>query len=198
VGDKMNKIVLASNNKHKVSEIQTMFKEYEILTLNDIEYYDEIEETGETFAENSLIKAKTISEYLQGKGINCDVLADDSGICCEALNLAPGVYSARYAGGHGNDKANRDKLIKDLEGKDKTAYFICTLVLYKPDNTYITVEGRTYGKIIDEERGDNGFGYDCIFLSDDLGITFGEASSETKNSVSHRSRALVALKEKLK
>ena len=194
----MNKIVLASNNKHKVSEIQTMFKEYEILTLNDIEYYDEIEETGETFAENSLIKAKTISEYLQGKGINCDVLADDSGICCEALNLAPGVYSARYAGGHGNDKANRDKLIKDLEGKDKTAYFICTLVLYKPDNTYITVEGRTYGQIIDEERGDNGFGYDCIFLSDDLGITFGEASSETKNSVSHRSRALVALKEKLK
>ena len=193
----MKKIVLASNNKHKVSEIQTMFNEYEILTLNDIEYYDEIEETGETFAENSLIKAKTISEYLQAKGIKCDVLADDSGICCEALDLAPGVYSARYAGGHGNDKANRDKLINDLEGKDKTAYFICTLVLYKPDNTYITVEGRTYGKIIDEERGDNGFGYDCIFLSDDLGITFGEASSETKNSVSHRSRALVALKEKI-
>ena len=193
----MKKIVLASNNKHKVSEIQTMFNEYEILTLNDIEYYDEIEETGETFAENSLIKAKTISEYLQDKGIECDVLADDSGICCEALDLAPGVYSARYAGGHGNDKANRDKLISDLEGKDKTAYFICTLVLYKPDNTYITVEGRTYGQIINEERGDNGFGYDCIFLSDDLGITFGEASSETKNSVSHRSRALVALKEKI-
>ena len=193
----MKKIVLASNNKHKVTEIQTMFKEYEILTLNDIEYYDEIEETGETFAENSLIKAKTISEYLQGKGITCDVLADDSGICCEALDLAPGVYSARYAGGHGNDKANRDKLIRDLQDKDKTAFFICTLVLYKPDNTYITVEGRTYGQIINEERGDNGFGYDCIFLSDDLGITFGEASSETKNSVSHRSRALVALKEKI-
>lgn len=193
----MKKIVLASNNKHKVTEIQAMFKEYEILTLNDIEYYDEIEETGETFAENSLIKAKTISEYLQGKGITCDVLADDSGICCEALDLAPGVYSARYAGGHGNDKANRDKLIRDLQDKDKTAFFICTLVLYKPDNTYITVEGRTYGKIIEDERGDNGFGYDCIFLSDDLGITFGEASSEEKNKVSHRYRALVALKEKI-
>lgn len=193
----MKKIVLASNNKHKVTEIQTMFKEYEILTLNDIEYYDEIEETGETFAENSLIKAKTISEYLQGKGITCDVLADDSGICCEALDLAPGVYSARYAGGHGNDKANRDKLIRDLQDKDKTAFFICTLVLYKPDNTYITVEGRTYGKIIEDERGENGFGYDCIFLSDDLGITFGEASSEEKNKVSHRYRALVALKEKI-
>lgn len=193
----MKKIVLASNNKHKVTEIQEMFKEYEILTLNDIEYYDEIEETGETFAENSLIKAKTISEYLQGKGITCDVLADDSGICCEALDLAPGVYSARYAGGHGNDKANRDKLIRDLQDKDKTAFFICTLVLYKPDNTYITVEGRTYGKIIEDERGENGFGYDCIFLSDDLGITFGEASSEEKNKVSHRYRALVALKEKI-
>ena len=193
----MKKIVLASNNKHKVTEIQAMFKEYEILTLNDIEYYDEIEETGETFAENSLIKAKTISEYLQGKGITCDVLADDSGICCEALDLAPGVYSARYAGGHGNDKANRDKLIRDLQDKDKTAFFICTLVLYKPDNTYITVEGRTYGKIIEDERGENGFGYDCIFLSDDLGITFGEASSEEKNKVSHRYRALVALKEKI-
>lgn len=193
----MKKIILASNNKHKVSEIKTMFTEYEILTLNDIEYYDEIEETGTTFAENSLIKAKTISEYLTGKGIPCDVLADDSGICCEALDLAPGVYSARYAGGHGNDKANRDKLIKALKDKDKTAYFVCTLVLYKPDNTYITVEGRTYGKIIEEERGDNGFGYDCIFLSDDLGITFGEASSEEKNKVSHRYRALVALKEKI-
>lgn len=193
----MKKIVLASNNKHKVSEIQTMFNEYEILTLNDIEYYDEIEETGTTFAENSLIKAKTISEYLTSKGIVCDVLADDSGICCEALDLAPGVYSARYAGEHGNDKANRDKLISDLKDKDKTAYFICTLVLYKPDNTYITVEGKTYGKIIDDERGDNGFGYDCIFLSDDLGITFGEASSEEKNKVSHRYRALVELKEKI-
>lgn len=193
----MKKIVLASNNKHKVSEIKAMFKKYEILTLNDIEYYDDIEETGETFEENSLIKAKTINEYLQNKGITCDVLADDSGLCCEAINLAPGVYSARYAGGHGNDKANRDKLINELKDKDKTAYFTCTLVLYKPDNTYISVEGRTYGKIIDEERGTNGFGYDCIFLSDDLEKTFGEATSEEKNKVSHRYRALIALKEKI-
>ena len=193
----MKKIVLASNNKHKVSEIKAIFNDYEILTMNDIEYYDDIVEDGNTCFENSLIKAKTISEYLQNKGIDCDVLADDSGLCCEALDGAPGIYSARYAGGHGNDKANRDKLIAELKDKDKKAYFICSLVLYKPDNTYINVEGKTYGTIIDEEKGDTSFGYDCIFLSDDLGVTFGEASSEEKNKVSHRYRALVELKEKI-
>lgn len=193
----MKKLVLASNNKHKVSEIKAIFNDYKILTMNDIEYYDEIVEDGNTFVENSLIKAKTISEYLHNKGIDCDVLADDSGLCCEALDGAPGIYSARYAGGHGNDKANRDKLIEELKDKDKKAYFICSLVLYKPDNTYISVEGRTYGTIVDEEKGDTSFGYDCIFLSDDLGVTFGEASSEEKNKVSHRYRALVKLKEKI-
>jgi non-canonical purine NTP pyrophosphatase (RdgB/HAM1 family) len=124
--------------------------------MNDIEYHDDIVEDGNTFAENSLIKAKTISEYLHNKGIDCDVLADDSGLCCEALDGAPGIYSARYAGGHGNDKANRDKLIEELKDKDKKAYFICSLVLYKPDNTYINVEGKTYGTIIDEEKGELG------------------------------------------
>ena len=193
----MKKLVLASNNKHKVSEIKAIFNDYKILTMNDIEYYDEIVEDGNTFVENSLIKAKTISKYLRTKGIECNVLADDSGLCCEALDGAPGIYSARYAGGHGNDKANRDKLIEELKDKDKKAYFICSLVLYKPDNTYISVEGRTYGTIVDEEKGDTSFGYDCIFLSDDLGVTFGEATSEEKNKVSHRYRALVKLKEKI-
>ena len=194
----MKKIVLASNNKHKVSEIKAIFNDYEILTMNDIEYYDDIVEDGNTFFENSLIKAKTISAYLKDKGIEYDVLADDSGLCCEALDGAPGIYSARYSGVHGNDKANRDKLISELKDKEKTAYFICSLVLYKPNNTYITAEGRTYGTIIDEEKGDTSFGYDCIFLSDDLGVTFGESSAEEKNKVSHRYRALIELKEKLK
>ena len=193
----MKKIVLASNNKHKVIEIKAIFNEYEILTMNDIEYYDDIVEDGNTFFENSLIKAKTVSEYLKNKGMEYDVLADDSGLCCEALDGAPGIYSARYAGGHGNNKENRDKLINELKDKDKKAYFLCSLVLYKPDNTYITAEGRTYGTIIEEEKGDTSFGYDCIFLSDDLKVTFGEASSEDKNKVSHRYRALIELKEKI-
>ena len=194
----MKKIVLASNNKHKIEEISAMFTEYEILSMKDVGYLEDIVEDGETFFDNSLIKASTISKYLKEKGLEYDVLADDSGLCCEALNGEPGVYSARYSGEHGNDKANRDKLIKELEDKDKRAYFICSLVLYKNDDTYITAEGKTYGKIINEEKGDTSFGYDCIFLSDDLGVTFGEATSEEKNKVSHRYRALVKLKELLK
>lgn len=194
----MKKIVLASNNKHKIEEISSMFTEYEILSMKDVGYLEDIIEDGETFFDNALIKASTISKYLREKGLEYDVLSDDSGLCCEALNGDPGVYSARYSGEHGNDKANRDKLIKELEDKDKTAYFVCSLVLYKNDDTYITAEGKTYGQIINEEKGDTSFGYDCIFLSDDLGATFGEASSEEKNKVSHRYRALVKLKELLK
>ena len=125
----MKKIVLASNNKHKIEEISAMFTEYEILSMKDIGYLEDIVEDGETFFDNALIKASTISKYLREKGLEYDVLSDDSGLCCEALNGEPGVYSARYSGEHGNDKANRDKLIKKLEDKDKTAYFVCSIVL---------------------------------------------------------------------
>ena len=191
----MKKIVLASNNKHKIKEFKEILNNVEILTLNDIGYFDEIEEVGETSLENALIKAETISKNLKEKGLDYDVLADDSGLFCLGLNLAPGVYSARYSGVHGNDKANRDKVIKELAKKDRIAYFSCTIVLYHIDGTYEYREGRTYGKIIDEELGDTSFGYDCIFLSDDLGKTFGEATTEEKNSVSHRARALQQIKE---
>ena len=193
----MKKIVLASNNKHKIKEFNEILKTIEILTLNDIGYFEEIEETGTTFLENALIKASTISKCLKEKGLDYDVIADDSGLCCTALNDAPGVYSARYSGEHGDSKANRDKLIKDLKDKDRTAYFNCTIVLYHIDGTYEYKEGKTYGKIIDEELGDTSFGYDCIFLSDDLGKTFGEATSEEKNKVSHRYIALEQIKELL-
>lgn len=191
----MKKIVLASNNKHKIEEINAIFKGYEILSMKDIGYLEDIVEDGNTFEENALIKAKTISKYLKEKNMEYDVLADDSGLCCEALDGAPGIFSARYAGEHGNNKANRDKLLKELKDKNKNSYFLCSLVLYKTDDTYLTAEGKTYGTIIDEERGDTSFGYDCIFLSDDLGKTFGEATSEEKNKVSHRYRALVELKD---
>ena len=191
----MKKIVLASNNKHKIKEFREILETIEILTLNDIEFFDEIEETGNSFLDNALIKASSISKYLKEKGLDYDVIADDSGLCCISLDLAPGIYSARYAGIHGNDKANRDKLIDDLKDKDKTAYFNCTIVLYHIDGTYDYKEGKTYGKIIEEELGDTSFGYDSFFLSDDLNKTFGEATSEEKNSVSHRYRALQQIKE---
>ena len=161
--------------------------------MNDISFYDDIVEDGETFLDNALIKAKAISKYIKEKGLNYDVIADDSGLCCNGLDGAPGVYSARYAGNH-DDKANRNKIIDELKNKDKSAYFICCMVLYHPDDTYSSYEGTTSGVIISEERGKTDFGYDCIFLSDDLGITFGEASDEDKNNVSHRKRALEKLK----
>ena len=189
----MKKIVLASNNKHKVKEIKEILSDYDILTLNDISFYGDIVEDGETFLDNALIKAKEISKYIREKGLNYDVIADDSGLCCNGLDGAPGVYSARYAGNH-DDKANTNKIIDELKNKDKSAYFICCMVLYHPDDTYSSYEGTTSGVIISEERGKTDFGYDCIFLSDDLGVTFGEASDEDKNNVSHRKRALEKLK----
>lgn len=192
----MERLVLASNNKNKIREFREIFKDREILSLNDIGYFDEIEETGETFLENALIKASSISKYLKNKNIFCDVIADDSGLCVESLNGEPGVYSARYAGIHGDDSKNRQKLLNELKDKEnRKAYFVCNIVLYKPDDNYINVEGRTYGTIADEERGSKTFGYDCLFLSDDLHKTFGEATSLEKNKVSHRARALEKLLE---
>lgn len=193
----MKKIVLASNNKHKIEEIKKILKNVEVLTLNDIEYFDEIDETGNTFLENALIKASTVSKYLKSRNLDYDVLADDSGLCCRGIDLKPGVFSARYSGVHGDSKANRDKLIKDLKGKDKKAYFNCTIVLYHINGAYEYTEGKTYGKIIEEELGDTSFGYDCIFLSDDLNKTFGQATSDEKNKVSHRYRALKGIKKYL-
>ena len=178
----MKTIVLASNNKHKLKEFKEILNDYNIITLNDIEYFEDIEETGETFEENALIKAETIHKYLKENGLDYTVVAEDSGLCVDSLDGAPGIYSARYAGGHGNDQANRDKLRKELKDKDRSAYFICTIVVYYSDGTHKTFEGKTYGKIIDEELGKKDFGYDCIFYSNDLNKTFGEALEEEKNS----------------
>ena len=193
----MKTIILASNNQHKIKEFKKILDNYEILSLNDIGYLEDIEETGTTFEENALIKAKTIHDYLKKENKDYIVVSDDSGLCVESLNGAPGVYSARYAGGHGNNEANRAKLQEELKDKDRTAYFNCTIVAYYPDDTYKTFVGKTYGKITEDERGSKEFGYDCIFLSDDLGKTFGEATEEEKNSVSHRGRAIEKLVQEL-
>ena len=192
----MRKIVLASNNKHKVKEIKEILSDIELLTLNDIGFNEEIDETGTTFLENALIKAETVSNFLKNNNLDYDVLSDDSGLSCIALDGKPGVYSARYASDH-DIKLNRTKLISDLKDKDKKAYFNCTLVLYHIDGKYEYAEGKTYGTIIEEEKGDTSFGYDCIFLSDNLKKTFGEATEQEKNSVSHRFRALKQIKKYL-
>ena len=190
----MKKLVVASNNAGKLKEIKEILKDkYEVVSMGELGYNEDIVEDGQTFYENALIKAKTVSEAL-----GCDALADDSGLCVEALNGEPGVYSARYAGGHGDDKANRDLLLKNLEGKEnRKAKFVSSIVLYKTDGTVVEGVGETFGTIGFTEEGTNGFGYDCIFISDDLGVSFGLASQEDKNKVSHRYRGLVDLLRRL-
>lgn len=186
-------LVLASGNKGKIAEIGEMLPEFSVIGYKDAGLDFEIEETGATFYENALIKAKAVSEAL-----GLPALADDSGLCVNALSGAPGIFSARFAG-DGNDEHNIDKLLKELDGvKDRSAKFVCSLVLYYPDGKIISAEGETNGEILFERAGKNGFGYDPIFYSADLKKSLGEASLKEKNSVSHRSRALKNLKEKLK
>ena len=190
----MKKLILASNNAHKIKEFKQVLTDYEILSLNDIGYTNDIVEDGETFFDNALIKVKEIHDYLKEKNIKADVVADDSGLCVDALGGAPGVYSARYAGGHGNNEQNRAKLLKELENEEnRDAHFTCCLVYMYASGEYFSVEGNTYGEILKEEKGDKSFGYDCLFFSSDLQTSFGEASSEAKNSVSHRGRAIAKL-----
>ncbi len=184
-------IVVASSNVHKVKEIKEILSNYDILTMADVGFDAHIEENGKDFLENSLIKAKAIRRYLNSKKLDYLVLADDSGLCCNALNGEPGVYSARYAQDESNAENNRQKLLCNLSKKaDRTAYFVCNIVLLDKDYNYCVGVGKTYGSIATEYAGDTSFGYDCIFYSDDLGKTFGSATDDEKNNVSHRGRAL--------
>ncbi len=186
------RLVIASGNAHKLREIAEIFTDFEVVSQKQMGYDEDIEETGVTFMENALIKARAAS-----KALGFPVLADDSGLCVDALNGAPGVFSARYSGGHGNDKENRTLLLKNMQGiENRSAHFTCAVALVYPDGRELTAEGRTYGKILYKEVGVGGFGYDCIFQSADLQKSFGTATAEEKNTVSHRFRALQALLNK--
>lgn len=186
----MQEIVLASNNKGKLAEYRAMLSGYKVVTPNELGLAVDVEETGDTFYENALIKARAMFE-LSGK----PALADDSGLCVDALCGAPGVLSARYSGG--NDADNIAKLLKALDGvTDRGAHFECCIVYYD-GKEIVSATGKAYGQITKELCGRGGFGYDPIFLSDDLHKTFGEASEKEKNSISHRARALTALMDLL-
>lgn len=188
---KLEKIVVASGNEGKISEIKEIFKGVEIVTMRELGFTDEIEETGSSFKENAKIKAETVS-----KRFNLPALSDDSGLCVEGLNGAPGVYSARFSGE--GPKGNRQLLLKRMENVyDRRAYFESAVCLCMPDGKTYFGEGRTYGKILQEEIGAKGFGYDSLFFSDDLKKSFGLAEEAEKNSVSHRFRALRDLQSKL-
>ena len=186
-------LILATNNKHKLTEIKSILgKSFSgILSLSEAGLNVDVEETGTTFAENAYLKASTVCK-LSGKA----ALADDSGLEVTALGGAPGVYSARYAGEDQNDENNIKKLLSAMENEtDRSASFTTVLCLCYPNGRTIYATGKTFGKILFEKSGDNGFGYDPVFYSDDLKKSFGEATAEEKNAVSHRSRALRSLLE---
>ncbi len=188
-------LLIASNNSQKIKEIKSILKDRfdNIVSLKEAKINCDPEENGQTFYENALIKANEIAKHT-----SFAVLADDTGLCVNSLNGEPGVYSARYGGDHDNAK-NRNKLLEKLQQKsDRSAYFQTAVVLRYPDGTTFAADGRVDGRILERETGGNGFGYDCIFFCDELGKSFGEATEEEKNAVSHRSRALRNLLNKLK
>jgi len=188
------KCVLATNNKGKAAEFAVLLNGFfEIVTLAEAGVTEDIPETGATFSENAIQKA----EYVCAK-TNLPALADDSGLCVDALGGAPGVYSARYAGTHGDDRANREKLLREMLNKNnRKAHFACVLALARPGQPTITVEGRVDGRIAYEEKGENGFGYDSVFApfieGEKNSRTFAQMGEGEKNGFSHRARACFTL-----
>jgi len=194
----IQKLVVASNNKKKRAEIEQILQNLgiEVVPAAQTVFVDVVED-GDTFAANAKKKADAFMLANQ-----LPALADDSGLCVTALNDAPGVYSARFAGEHATDTDNNAKLLHDLKGiEQRSAYFICALHLSMPEDMKscpaITAEGQVEGMIIQQETGDTGFGYDPLFFSPELGKTFAQSTPEEKASISHRGRALRLLQNKL-
>lgn len=189
------KLAIATNNAHKLQEIRAILSGQfdELLSLKDLGIDVDVEETGKTLEDNALLKARTIQELC-----HMPTLADDTGLMVDALNGAPGVYSARYAGEEHNDANNRALLLKNLKNEqNRKAHFATVIAIVYPNGDFITSKGRVEGEILQEERGTEGFGYDSLFYSYELKKTFAEATQEEKNSVSHRGRALRAMLGKL-
>ena len=192
----LKELIFASHNKGKIKEIKELLAPLNIAvkTSDDIEIPD-VEETGTTFAENSLLKSSAIAKIT---GIAC--IADDSGLCVDALNGAPGVYSARYAPNRDFNKGI-DKLLTEMKesaNKSRSAHFSCVISLAYPDGKYEIFEGRVDGNIAEKKQGNGGFGYDPLFIPDGFDKSFAELGSEIKNNISHRARAMQKLLAYLK
>lgn len=194
------KLVVATKNAHKIHELSEMLAidGLTLVSLADVGFTGEIEENGATFAENALIKARAAAKFC-----GLPALADDSGLCVDALDGAPGIYSARYAsedGENASDAANVEKLLENLKGipsGERTARFVCAIALVLPDGTEKTVTGACEGVITSEIRGNGGFGYDPVFYYVPYCKTFGEATEDEKNAVSHRANAVRLIKQQL-
>lgn len=189
------KLIIASNNSHKIREIRQILggRFDPILTLREAGIDHETVEDGETFLDNARKKAREIAEIA-----GCAALADDSGISVDALGGAPGVYSARYCGEHGEDEKNNDLLLHNLQGKsDRRAHYTAAIVIAYPDGTTVESEGYLYGTIGTERIGTGGFGYDPLFFPEGSSRTLAEYTAEEKNAISHRAEGLRKILEKL-
>lgn len=184
------KIVLATSNKGKVKEIQEMCEDHEVIPYSELIEPFEIIEDGESFKENALIKARAVFKALKDE--NVVVIADDSGISVDALDGAPGIFSARHAGANANDKANLNKLVQDLVDKganSSSAHYTAAIAIVTKDAEFC-VHGWMYGDVITSPRGEGGFGYDPMFIPLGYEKTLGELESEVKRGLSHRAKAL--------
>ncbi|MGI6217633.1 MAG: RdgB/HAM1 family non-canonical purine NTP pyrophosphatase [Coriobacteriales bacterium] len=193
----VKRVVVATSNPHKVTEIMSIIDidGYEFVPLSQLGDFPSPVEDGTTFLENAEIKAVAAHEET-----GLASMADDSGIVVDALGGAPGIYSSRYSGEHGNDAANNAKLLLELDGvEDRTARFTCAIVFIDEDGTKLTSEASVEGKIDDHEHGDGGFGYDPLFLPDEYGgeLSMAELTMDQKNAISHRGKALRNLRSKL-
>lgn len=191
----MKVVIIATKNPGKAKEFEQIFiqRGYQVRTLLDYPEIPDIEETGKTFEENAILKAEAVS-----KALNKMVISDDSGLSIDHLDGKPGIYSARFAGEEKDDRANINKVLDELKGvpaNERTARFYCALALAFPGRETLTVTGTCEGRILDEQRGSNGFGYDPIFFVEEKGLSMAELSSSEKNKISHRANAIKKLDE---
>ncbi len=189
------KLIIASNNAHKLAEMKAILAPFfdDVQSMREAGIEHETVEDGATFLDNAVKKARELAEIS-----GCCAIADDSGLCVDALGGAPGVYSARFSGVHGDDAANRKKLLEELDGvENRAAHFTCAIALVWPDGKTVTAEDALYGWIAHDERGTNGFGYDSLFLLPERGVRTAEISPAEKNAISHRGKALRQLVKKL-
>ena len=197
----MKKLVVASNNVGKIKEIKKILSDIniEVISLKDIGLDIDVEEDGLTFEDNARKKCTEIYKELVKRGENnFIVMSDDSGLEVEYLNNEPGVFSARYAGEHGNDKENNEKLLLNLKGvdyKNRKARFVCQLAIINYKNEYKSIRGTVEGYILENEKGNEGFGYDPLFFYEPLNKSFAELTLEEKNKISHRGLALKKFRE---
>ena len=184
-------IIVATNHQGKVKEIKNILYPHNVMSQSEIGVDIDVEETGETFAQNAFLKARALKGHT-----DCAIIADDSGLMVDYLNGEPGVYSARYAGDNTTPEQGKDKLLNNLDGvpfEGRSAHFVTVIALIMPDGTEYSFEGRCDGYITNIKKGENGFGFDPIFYYPPLGKTFAELTDDEKNSVSHRSHAIAKL-----